>query len=245
MTTARVSAARRMAAGQAHTFIKPLAINRGDPVVLCVRVSRCQQHHRGNLDAQAAHLWAEVEARGGVVVGEHRHVGSGFDPYWLMAAARRARDAGAVLVARTVSRFIRGWRYHSADRPNARPRTAELDELRDATLGVPLMTLLPPTATPAEERAFETRHGHAPPGRPRRAAVEDAPPVRSRTQGKVRREALLPAVLDMHARGMSTRQIAAALAALNSGHQPPYPKTVLNWIRAAERERNRAPRPTD
>ncbi|QEG39387.1 hypothetical protein UC8_13640 [Roseimaritima ulvae] len=99
-----------------------------------------------------------MSRRGIEVVDVKTHVGSGVDPFWLTSAAAEAERLGAKLLATDVTRFIRHPGYTNRDQtPQA--RDSELYDLKFATLGVPLVTLLHPDATSSECRAFETRIG--------------------------------------------------------------------------------------
>ena len=101
------------------------------------------------------------------------HIGSGTDPSWLRQAAEIAKHEDAVLLAESTSRFIRSQQYHSAKRPDAQPSDADLQHLRECTGGVRLVTVLPPDATPQQERAFATKRGQVAKarkgGRPRKS----------------------------------------------------------------------------
>jgi hypothetical protein len=137
-----VSVREEFKAGKASKYIKHCGteIRRGDKVILCCRASGRMQNHTGNLADQEANLREQMERLGAIVVGVITHVGSGWEPYWLMRAAALAERHGAKLVAETTDRFIRNDLYHSRDRPNAQATEIELKRLRNETLGVLLST---------------------------------------------------------------------------------------------------------
>jgi hypothetical protein len=178
------------------------AIQRGDKVILCCRVSGWTQDHHGNLDDMEASLRESAEARGAIVVDTVRHVGSGSDPYWLFQAARKARETRAKLLAESTNRFIRHPRYHSKERPDLQARDCDLRWLASTTSGVELVTVLDPDATPAEERAIETRRGQS------LKCRKGGRPIKGRHRFRAK---WLPYAEQLSTDGLSLRQIADAI----------------------------------
>lgn len=158
----KTSTARRRAEakGRASLLIEhaDTALVPGDKVILCCRVSERAQDHSGTLKRQERYARAEMARREIEVVGVKTHVGSGVDPSWLTSAAAQAERLGAKLIATDATRFIRHPGYTNRDQ-SPQARDSELGDLKFATLGVPLVTLLHPDATSSECRAFETRIG--------------------------------------------------------------------------------------
>ncbi len=125
------------------------------------RVSACMQNHKGNLNDQLVSLRQAVEAYAIPIVCEFKEVGSG---WWhererLDAAARRALDEGAVLLAESTDRFIRSIYYDSKRNPSAQPSVPEYEELRRATKGVTLVTILHPDTPWKEVRSYQSKRG--------------------------------------------------------------------------------------
>lgn len=131
----------------------------GDAVILCARVSTPGQKASGNLDHQVQLLRLAAAERGAIVVDEFAYVWPGSDFSWLLPAIKKARECGAKLLAASLSRFIRSEEYHPARARSAQPSQQQLEELRELSEGVELITVLSPTATPTDERIFETNRG--------------------------------------------------------------------------------------
>jgi DNA invertase Pin-like site-specific DNA recombinase len=178
-------------------------VQRGDDVILCMRVSGRAQKGSGNLDDQERHLRRVVAERGANVVGVVRKTGSGSDTSWLHSTIMMAKESGAKLLAESVSRFIRSEQYHSVKAPDARPSKAQMDSLLAMADGVVLVTVLNPSATPAEERGFQTTRGQvAKNGRGGRPA-KNSPGYKIR-----RRLRLQPLVQKLRKEGASWSEIA-------------------------------------
>lgn len=159
----RVTARLRLRAGKASNYIAhaPAAIKPGDLVIICCRVSRYAQKHRGNLSDQEENLKQRAKNLGAIVVETFPYVGPGYDPYWLALAAENAKHLGAKLFAESTDRFIRHPDYHSQKNPNAQARDCDLQDLGRWTSGVELVTDLPPDATPKEVRSYQRKRGQA------------------------------------------------------------------------------------
>jgi hypothetical protein len=159
------SALRRLLlAGIAANYIHPFSIRPGDKVVILCRVSSQQQGRRGNLNAQAVKLREEVESRDGVVIDVIDHEWSGRGPEWLSKltqAVRVADQHGAIVLAAVTNRLIRNRKFDSKS-PRfcmAQAQEHDLRRLKEATLGVPLMTFLDPDAPEEECRSLLIRWG--------------------------------------------------------------------------------------
>jgi hypothetical protein len=100
--------------------------------------------------------------------------------------------------------------------------------LRWHARGVPLLTLVPPDATPGQERSA---HIHR--GRKAKDRKGGRPPKRDRAPGwrKRRKSEWLPMVLDRHRGGASSRDIAAEVTA-QSGVRIAH-ASISRWIREA------------
>lgn len=150
---------RRLAPAQPGKFILPVStLQPGDQVILCCRVSGRAQARKSNLDNQAIKLQDEMNRLGVRVVDVCRFVGSGWDPWWLEPLAVHAGQVGAKLVATDVTRFLRS-RLYGKTSQHSSPTLSEFNELMLYTLGVPLITLLDPDASPGQCRWFESELG--------------------------------------------------------------------------------------
>lgn len=150
-------------------------IQPGDRVIVCGRVSEHPQQLAGNLDDQAANLCAEMVRLGAQVVGKHLMTWSGCDPGWLVRAVVKARNFGAkYLVFESVDRAIRSEHFHPFLNPEAVATETDLEYLRYFTEGLPLLTLLPPNATPSEIRSYQRKRGQRLKGQSKRLAGEEA-----------------------------------------------------------------------
>ncbi len=199
---------RRLRRGVASTCIRDFdEIQPGDKVVLCCRVSWCDQRRNGNDADQAADLENRVVRRGAEVVGVVRHVGRGDRPWlWLLEAAVTANEHGAKLVAESTSRFIRHPEYHSSQRPQLQPRAADLEWLRFCTQGVTLTTVLHPDSSWTQERAHQAARGQ------RRKKDKGGRPRKAKPAYKKRRRLeLLPEVKRLKLQGLSNREIGRRL----------------------------------
>ena len=196
---------RWLTAGDASDYICRAsdAIKPGDKVVLCCRVSGYAQNCNGNLADQETNLKRKMDQLGANIVDSVSHTGSGFDPAWLERAATLAEKHGAALVAETSDRFIRHPLYHSNDHPKLQARNTDLEDLRSCTYGIPLVTDLPPDASPSDVRGYQRRRGQRmkgrPGGRPRNA---------THAQWKMRRLARIDLALRLRDKGESYEQIA-------------------------------------
>ncbi len=181
----------------ADYFVAIDTLPRGSRVVLASRKSRREAPEV--LDRQAANLRRECADL--VVTGTVQHTGSGMDPHWIIEAAALAKRTRAVaIVFESVSRACRNFWFHSVRRPDYQPTESDLRCLKLFTGNLKLVTLLPPTATPAEERAYQRRRG--PSGRP---------PAKTPGWKKRRRERLAEKARALRAQNLSYRSVAAKL----------------------------------
>lgn len=198
--------------------IRPISeLRSGDSVIICVRVSRRCQQIAGNLDDQEKHLRRLAAEREVTVIEVVRHVGPGWDFSWLNSAITRAKECGAKLLAESVSRLVRSVRYHSVEDPDAQPSERQLELLRGLSDGVSLVTALDPNASPAEERAFQTKRGQT--FKDRRGG---RPPSKSPGYKLARRRKLKPIARQMRAEGASLGEIVKQTGVARS--------TVRYWV---------------
>lgn len=134
-------------------------------VILYCRVSGNKQHQNGNLANQVTSLERDLKRRGITVLETYRCIESGWDnDHWmdrptLAAAAKRAKELGALLVFESTSRAIRSCWYHPSREKDAQPVKAEYENLQRITNGVKLATIAHPDLTPDAERGLQTRRG--------------------------------------------------------------------------------------
>lgn len=122
----------------------------------------------------------------------------------LAAAARVAKQFGAILVAESTCRFVRNQHYHPKKYPNARPTDAELRLLALATRGVQLMTVLPPDMPLNAVRKYQAERNRRFKGRKARGGR----PVTKRPGYMTKRkQQLLPKVIELAANGRSFKDI--------------------------------------
>ncbi len=175
----------------------------GDKVILCCRVSNYKQDHSKNLDDQEANLLEVVRQRGAEVIGTFKHVWDGKDPVWLSKAVELGTIHGAKLLAETTDRFIRHPDYHSKNYPNAQARKEDLDFLKTFTGNAMLVTHLPPNSNPGQVRSYHIKRG--------RDQKIGKVPKKPKEQGKrkQRKELLMPLIMSLHKKGLSSRKIEA------------------------------------
>jgi hypothetical protein len=116
---------------------------------------------RGNLKQQKEGLERAAREHGVdlKVFFHYGNVCGGKDPDWLLPYALTAKQEGRGLLARSVNRYIRPLAFHHKDNPGAPLLMNDILRLQSATLGVPLVTVLQPSATWEEERAAESTEG--------------------------------------------------------------------------------------
>lgn len=155
--TERIKALRTTA--KPSQFISSLDALEPGPVVLYVRVSSFT--HKENLPDQIAKLVAEMEKLGFLVIAIFQEVVPGWEEVRIgfEKAVLKAKDAGAVIVAESVSRYIRILRYRS--RRFQPPSVFDMRRLMAEADGVPLATLVHPDAPESEERSEQTKRGQA------------------------------------------------------------------------------------
>ena len=135
------------------------SLKRRQRVVIYCRVSGNVQERSQNLSNQGENLKNESKQRGFVVLEIISEVASGWkeDRDGLLRAVEIAREKKAIVVAESVTRFIRSRDYNSVTNWNAKPTVADYNRLQLETHGVKLATLINPDATPAEIRSYETK----------------------------------------------------------------------------------------
>jgi DNA invertase Pin-like site-specific DNA recombinase len=187
-------------------------------VVLYCRVSGRMQDHRGNLDDQEAADRRWLEDNGATVVAVYRDVASGWnaDRPGLMAALEKAREVGAIVVARSTDRFIRSIDY-TPENPQLQPTVEEYEKLRLATNGVTLATILPPDTPWQEIRGQQSKRGQEAKGQ-----RGGRPQTKEPGWKKRRQLANLPKLRWMVWLGISHRRIAGWLNVPRT--------TIQRWI---------------
>lgn len=215
---------RDLLPGKASDFIQTFKVEPAQEFILCLRVSSRQQDHSNNLDGQELVLREAVESGGGKVIDVFRFVESGFYPEMWTRAAYLAKKCGVTLLAESTDRFIRHFLYHAKKRSQVQATLQELEELRRATYGVPLMTLAHPDALPGEVRSAQSKRGQTAKdntgGRPAKVIkdiLEHKPGYK-----KNWREFAKPLVLEMRQLGISVPEIC---------RQTDVPRaTVYRWV---------------
>jgi DNA invertase Pin-like site-specific DNA recombinase len=216
---------RRLLPGKASDFIRHIdELRPGDRVVLCCRVSHCNQDQNGNLDNQERHLRLLLESKGVVIVDAVKVTVSGTDPSWILNAVLNSMKEKVFLVAESTSRFVRHPAFHSQEAPDLQARRSDLEDLREWSLDVPLFTALDPDASPEEEKSFQTNRGITSKGK------KGGRPRKKNRSCKARREAYLPIVMELHEAGKSYREIAGHLNSLDDEFPDISYKTIGNWI---------------
>lgn len=171
-----VPASMRFIQGKPSDYILPFSsIRHGDKVVLYVRVSSPSQDPL----RQITSLRKALSEVGAVVVKVLGFRCSGYDngcddgysnlPAWatcswidsLLEASQVARRHAAKLVATETDRFIRSRMINTRLKSSwdARPTKSELDDLRDLTNGITLVTLDDPDSTPKDVKAQSSIQG--------------------------------------------------------------------------------------
>jgi hypothetical protein len=205
--------------GKASDYISPFGIKRGQPVVLCLRVSI--RDNVRNLKYQESNLRRIVKLHGGIVVGVIRFQGSGYLPWdWIPHAAYIAKKANAVLLAESTDRFIRNRHYRPKSKIKQRLQATdeELNELVCCADGVPLMTHLHPDTHWKKVRSYQTIRGH-------RGKNRTGGRLRSKRPGwkKRRKDELKGRAQRFYKSGMSIRDVAKRLRT--------PPSTISDWLR--------------
>ena len=182
----------------ATRYIRPIeelaATTRDLRAYLYFRVST--RHQRGNLRSQALQVKRTLRDLGIEWVGGCRVVGPASSPEakrQLAEAVENALQHGAVVVAESVSRFIRPSRYDARQRWSLEPDEFDFEELAALTRHVVLATVLHPNENPRKERSMQIKRGLI--TRKKRTVQSEM----DRTPGymKRRREEKLRMVLDL------------------------------------------------
>ena len=193
---------------------------RGQRVVIYCRVSGNVQERSQNLSDQGENLKNESKQRGFAVLEIVSEVASGWkeDRDALKLAAEYALAKDAVLVAESVTRFIRSRDYNSVTNWNVRsPPLQIIDRLQLETDGVELATLINPDATPEEIRSYETKRGKKSKGNPGGRPKKCSPGYKKRERQK-----FLPIVLERY---KQNKNIAVISRSVNLKYD-----TVYSWI---------------
>lgn len=174
-------------------------------VVLWCRVTNRRQ--KANLPKQIEMAGAELRQLGLEPIAVKAHVCSSVAfarslPDELWEAATVALEADAILVARSVDRFVRHshWSKHRQDQE---PATCDLRELRLWTRHVTLATIRHPDTPLRDINKLRKQEGHARGNKGGRPKSKERP--------KDRRRRNLPKIHWLHAVGMTNREIARTL----------------------------------
>lgn len=195
----------------------------GDKVLLLTRVSSHQQAKRRNLQGQEGWLRFRVEVAGGVVVGVEEREWSGRDPLWIEELSKirdRALSLGAtVLLAACADRIIRHPEFVSTDpdRWQLQAVGSQWRDVKTATKGIRLMTLLRPDASPGACRSLLTSWGRG------AKMAQD----RTRTRSGFR-SSVLPRVKFLRSQGHSYRDVAGIITR-ESGRRVTH-TAIRNWL---------------
>ncbi len=206
--------------GIASDYISDIRrLKRGQRVVIYCRVSASDQERSQNLSDQGKNLERELEKLGFNVIESLGEVGAGWkgDRERLALAAKIAREKKAIVVAESVTRFIRSRDYNSVTNWNAKPTVADYNRLQLETDGVELATLINPDATPEEIRSYETKRGKKSKGNPGGRPKKCDPGYKKRE-----RQMYLPIVLERY---KQNKNIAAIARSVNLKYD-----TVYSWI---------------
>jgi DNA invertase Pin-like site-specific DNA recombinase len=197
---------------KASEFISHLEQVKLGLAVIYVRVSSRTQMH--NLQHQISTLRRELEKRGFSVIEVVQEIASG----WLdsrigfFRAITKAKAADAVVVALSVDRFRRAYRYHPSDKILPL-NVIEVEELMSEAAGVQLATLIHPDTPPEQVRSEQTKRGQVATGR------YGGRPKETKKERRVR---LLPVVLKLRKSGWSYRKIGRKVKV--------HWGTVRDWI---------------
>ncbi len=188
-------------------------------MIIYCRVSGRVQERSQNLSDQVKNLKNESKQRGFVVLEIISEVASGWkeDRDGLLRTVEIAHENDAVVVAESVTRFIRSRDYNSKTNRNALPTGADYNRLQLETDGVELATLINPDATPEEIRSYETKRGKKSKGNP-----GGRPKKRDPGYKKRERQMYLPIVLERY---KQNKNIAAIARSVNLKYD-----TVYSWI---------------
>ena len=166
-----MSQAKRHSTGKASDYIvhfkKLFRSGQTLKVILYLRVSRCQQRKKGNLEDQKRYLLRIIRKYEKkydvkiVIIGIIRETASGWssDRIELEIAALKAEEPDAIVLAESSDRLMRNALYHSNKRPNVLPTVRDFEALRRDTGGVILATIVSPDRPWKKVRASQTKRG--------------------------------------------------------------------------------------
>ncbi len=212
----RVSARRYISfhdSGDASKYVKSAEqIPKHTKTLLFARVSHRNQKRKRNLQDQTVDLQKIAMEKSLIVVGEFKIVESGFDSYYLIRAAEKARELGAeVILAESVDRIQRHPSYHSVDFPEARAREIDLKQMAKNTQGMKLYTVIDPNGL---GRQHQTRRGMQ---------------MKNIGTRKERKAFCIDFIMQMNREGFSSRNIEKALLEklkVGVSHM-----TITKWIK--------------
>ena len=197
------------------------ALKTGDDVVLAVRVSGSGQ--KTHMPDQESSLRTPCEQKGVIVVEVVPYIGSASGKKgdnwssWIRKVYDTARARNAKVLAFSIDRFIRNPYYNSQDPIRCKLRATEKDlqELREQTLGVELVTLMHPDASFEEVHRRKVMIGQAstkkPLGRPK----------------KQLREVLNPIVIKLESQGKTYTEITEAIGVTRG--------TAHRWVQRSKK----------
>jgi transposase len=191
---------------------------RGTKVVLYGRVSS-DQRQKDNLPELMTNLQWEAERRGHRAVGAFQEIIPGWRKWRLEfeRAVIAAKDADAVIVTESVTRFRRSWVPNWQKRRRQFPLSVfDIMQLMQEADGVKLVTVVHPDATPGEVKSYESKRGQGGKGNCGGRPVERFPK-------KARRVVKKPKAILMRKQGYSVREIAHKLKI--------PPSTVQYWTK--------------
>ncbi|MCA9070740.1 MAG: recombinase family protein [Planctomycetaceae bacterium] len=188
-----------------------------------------ESRDNGNLSDQVKQATEELESLGVEIIATFKEVQNGsiynLDRTEFFKAFEVAKLHNAILVAPSRERIIRSKNYNG-NFESDQPTVAEYNALQVLADGVTIATILHPDEF---GRSKETKRGQQAKGNKGGRPPKEKP--KTKPHGKVRREAYLPLVLEMHKVGFSLRIIAAELNAMDDGFPDVCHKTISNWIK--------------
>lgn len=193
------------------------------PAIALSRESAVQRDSRNrpvsNLQDQQKNLVREIMLHGNDVVGQLKEIGPGWDldrgsRLALEAAVREAKQVNGVIVLESIARLLRH-PFYDGERNNL-PTVHQLQQLAVILDGVPLATVVPPEATAAEIKSYETKRGQQAKGR------TGGRPPRKQPKGLAdRRKRLASVALRLRERNKSWNAIAVEIGVPRS--------TIRDW----------------
>jgi DNA invertase Pin-like site-specific DNA recombinase len=193
------------------------------PLVLYARNSLTYQYDNGNTQNQLDQMEEYFTNKGYKVVAKFKEIDTGKandldNRAVLKAAINKAKDEKAVLVAESLSRFIRNEEYHPIKNWKVQPTKKDLGLLDGIRSGVVLATLLPLDVPPTREKGIQTIRGQ------RIKNKYGGRPKKKRGKYTVKKkELLLPKIIEMLHSNYLRKDIAKKLKISRN--------TIRKWLK--------------